>query len=105
DEGDLVAAIGPHIQGCCFEVDYEVGEALATCSTAWTDALIENHGVKPRVDLRKIVRAHLEAHGVAPVFIDDAVGCTCCEPQRFLACRRDGARSGRLLSAIVSAPR
>ena len=103
-EGDLLAAIGPHIASCCFEVGDDVAAALAGCSSAGRSAVIEGDARKARVDLRRIVRVQLEAAGLRPDQIDDVVGCTCCEPDRFHSFRRDGARSGRLLSAIVAAP-
>jgi YfiH family protein len=99
-EGDLVAAIGPHIQACCFEVGDDVAASLAASSPAGTSAVIAGAGGKPRVDLRRVVRAQLEAAGLAPDRIDDVHGCTFCEPERFHSYRRGGPRSGRLLSAI-----
>ena len=104
-EGDLVAAIGPHIASCCFEVGDDVADALAECSGAGAAAVARAPGQKPRVDLRRIVRAQLEASGLRPDQIDDVLGCTYCEPRSFHSFRRDGARSGRLLSAIVATPR
>jgi YfiH family protein len=99
--GDLVAAIGPHISVCCFEVGEDVAASLAGCSSAgWSAVAREGEG-KPHVDLRRIVRAQLEANGLAADRVDDVMGCTFCEPARFHSFRRDGARSGRLLSAIV----
>ena len=103
--GDLVAAVGPHIAACCFEVGDDVAASLAACSPAGERAVIRSEGHKTRVDLRRIVRAQLEAVGIAPEQIDDVPGCTVCEPGRFHSFRRDGERSGRLLSAIVAAPR
>ncbi len=101
-EGDLLAAIGPHISACCFEVGDDVAATLAACSPAGDGALVTAPGRKTRVDLRRIVHAQLEAAGVEPGRIDDVAGCTVCEPGRFHSFRRDGARSGRLLSAIVA---
>jgi YfiH family protein len=101
-EGDLVAAIGPHIQRCCFEVGDDVAAQLAACSPLGEAAVLRAPDRKPHVDLRRIVRAQLEAVGLAPAAIDDVLGCTVCEPDRFHSYRRDGARSGRLLSAIVA---
>ncbi len=46
-----------------------------------------------RVDLRRIVRAQLEAAGVSAERIDDVPGCTVCEPARFHSYRRDGQRA------------
>jgi YfiH family protein len=100
-EGDLVAAIGPHIASCCFEVGDDVARALAECSSAGDAAVLRQSGAKPRVDLRRIVRAQLEGARLAADCIDDVRGCTVCEPARFHSYRRDGARSGRMLSAIV----
>ncbi len=120
-QGELVAAVGPHIEACCFEVGDDVAEALVGCSTAGERALVRpgepargeagreeqrrTERSSLRVDLRRIVHAQLEAAGVDPDRIDDVAGCTCCDEARFHSFRRDGARSGRLLSGIVAAPR
>jgi copper oxidase (laccase) domain-containing protein len=69
------------------------------------DVIDRARGPKPHADLRRIVRAQLESLGVARDAIDDVPGCTVSEPDRFFSFRRDGARSGRHLSAIVPAPR
>jgi YfiH family protein len=101
-DGDLVAAIGPHIARCCFEVGDDVAAALAGASPLGDAAVLRQDGRKPHVDLRRVVRAQLEAAGVAAGAIDDVTGCTVCERERFHSYRRDGARSGRMLSAIVA---
>ena len=97
--GDLLAAIGPHIEACCFEVGAAVAAELAACSPVGEAAVIL--GDKPRVDLRRIVRAQLEAEGLAAPAIDDVRGCTVSDKDRFHSYRRDGKVGGRLLSAIV----
>ena len=97
--GDLLAAVGPHIEACCFEVGADVAAELAACSSLGEAAVIA--GDKPRVDLRRIVRAQLEAEGLAAEAIDDVRGCTVGERDRFHSYRRDGKVGGRLLSAIV----
>lgn len=99
--GDLVAAVGPHIEACCFEVGADVAAQLAGCSSLGDAAVIA--GPKPHVDLRRLVRAQLEAEGIAPGSIDDVRGCTVHEKERFHSYRRDGKIGGRLLSAIVGA--
>ena len=99
--GELLAAIGPHIETCCFEVGEDVAAQLAGCSALGAAAVIGGGaGGKARVDLRRIVRAQLEAVGVTE--IDDVRGCSVCERERFHSYRRDGKRSGRMLSAIVA---
>jgi YfiH family protein len=96
----IVAAVGPHIERCCFEVGEDVARELAACSPAGDRALIRG-GARPKVDLRAIVHAQLEAMGIAPSAIEDVEGCTVCDPARFFSYRRDGQVSGRLLSAIA----
>jgi polyphenol oxidase len=96
----IVAAIFPHIRRCCFEVGPEVAEALATASS--DGAVVDRTGEKPRVDLARAVLAQLVGAGIEPAHIDDVPGCTRCEPARFFSYRRDGAASGRHLTAIVS---
>jgi YfiH family protein len=99
---DVVAAIGPHIERCCFEVGEDVAAELAAASSAGEGAVSGRGGGKARVDLRAIVRAQLEAAGVAAASIDDVPGCSVCDAERFHSFRRDRERSGRMLSAIVA---
>lgn len=97
---DLVAAIGPHISLEAFEVSEEVAAELLACSP--DPSVVERRpGARPHVDLRRLVRAKLITAGLAPEAVDDVAGCTVLEPSRFFSFRRDGARSGRHLSAIV----
>lgn len=97
--GELVAAIGPHIRVGAFEVSDDVAEELAAASPV--AGVVERGGAKPHVSLVRIVRAKLEALGVAAGAIDDVGGCTVTEPERFFSFRRDGKVGGRHLSAIV----
>jgi polyphenol oxidase len=102
---DLIAAIGPHIEACCFEVGDDVAAELAGCSRAGDASVVrvERPGAaRPRVDLRRILRAQLVEAGIEGACVDDVGGCTVCDAARFFSYRRDGVRSGRLLSAIVA---
>ncbi len=102
-EGDWVAAIGPHIERCCFEVGRDVAEALSRASVLGEQAVMAGQdGANPKVDLRAIVRAQLMEAGVSGISIDDVRGCTVCDSGRFFSYRRDKEKSGRLLSAIVA---
>lgn len=98
---DIIAAIGPHIEQCCFEVGDDVAEKLAKCSSLGT-AVVDRSRAKPHVNLRAIIRAQLIETGVAEASIDDVPGCTVCRSDRWFSYRRDGNRSGRLLAAIVA---
>jgi polyphenol oxidase len=102
--GDLVAAIGPHIELCCFEVGDDVAAELSRAARPSACESLIQRGLsgKARVDLRRLVRAQLEEIGLAPGAIDDVRACTVCDSARFHSFRRDRDRSGRMLSAIVS---
>ena len=83
-----LAAIGPCIGVCCFEIGDEVIAKLAP-------HVRDRHG-----DLRGAVRAQLVAAGLQNAHIDDVPGCTKCDATRFFSYRRDGEASGRHLAVI-----
>ncbi|MBI2394632.1 MAG: peptidoglycan editing factor PgeF [Deltaproteobacteria bacterium] len=93
----LVAAIGPCIGPCCFEIGDEVVGALL--GSVPDESIILRDRERPHADLRRAVRLQLGALGVSEV--EDVPGCTRCDAERFYSHRRDGARSGRLLAAIA----
>jgi YfiH family protein len=96
----LVAAIGPCIGPCCFEVGRDVAEQIVRASHG-ARVIIAERGDKAYVDLRAAVRAQLLAVGVQGTRIDDVAGCTKHETARFHSFRRDGPGSGRMLAAIA----
>jgi YfiH family protein len=84
-EGSLVAAIGPGIGPCCYEVGEEVQRAFAA------------HGPEVRrgrnLDLAAVARRALERAGVDVVH---SLGlCTHCHPELFFSHRRDRGVTGR----------
>jgi YfiH family protein len=97
---DAVAAIGPCIGACCFEVGADVASQIAT-ACGEPRVVARREGDKARVDLRLAVRAQLVAHGARDV--EDVPGCTRCNAVRFFSYRRDGGLSGRHLAAIALA--
>jgi YfiH family protein len=100
----LVAAIGPHIGGCCYEVDEPVLEALAPAfggdlAAALRPARPGHHWL----DLGRLAQTALLRAGVAPSALGrlpDA--CTRCDPVRFHSYRRDGVAAGRLHHFIAA---
>lgn len=95
---ELVAAVGPHIERCCFEVGEDVAAQLAACSSLGEGA-VDRTRKTLHVDLRAILSTQLQSGGVSA--IDHVPGCTVCDADTYFSFRRDGARSGRLMSAIV----
>ncbi len=102
-EGQLLAAIGPHISERAFEVSDDVAAELAAVCPV--PGAVRRDAAKPHVNLRFIVTQKLLALGLTEASIDQVDGCTVFEPQLYFSFRRDGKRSGRHLSAIVPRPR
>jgi polyphenol oxidase len=114
-DGQLLAAIGPHISKQAFEVSEDVAAELAAAcpmpgavlreppqpGEAATQDKGSERSERHYVDLRFIVTQKLLALGLTEACIDQLGGCTVLEPQHYFSFRRDGKRSGRHLSAIV----
>jgi YfiH family protein len=98
---ELVAAIGPCIEACCFEVGADVADEI-TFAVPAPGVEVRRDGGKAWIDLVAAVRAQLEACGVPPESVERVGGCTRCDAARFHSYRRDGAHAGRLLGVIVA---
>ncbi len=118
---DLLAAIGPSIGGCCYEVGTEVAtQFLSQFADApeyfdefrtgdepnpiqWLNRMPPGHQPPPKnvlLDLRKANRSQLLGAGLrAPnIFVSDL--CTACRRDLLFSYRKEGPQSGRLLSVI-----
>lgn len=99
----LVAAIGPSIGPCCYQVDARVRDVFAQ-SEYWEiaepafDPDGEGHW---RLDVAAINRRLLERAGLAPGNIHDSRLCTACDLTRFYSYRAEGAGTGRLVGGIL----
>jgi YfiH family protein len=119
---DLLAALGPSIGGCC----YEVGPELVTQFSSqfadaadwfdeprtgeepnplqWLNMMPPGHQPPPknvRLDLRKANRSQLLSAGLPEKNIFLSGLCTACRPDLFFSYRKQGPRSGRLLTVIA----
>ena len=83
--GRLVAAIGPGIGPCCYEVGEEVAEPFRA---AYGDVVRDG-----RLDLWSAAERALRAAGCEDVERTDV--CTYCHPDLFFSHRRDKGRTGR----------
>jgi len=99
---DLSATLGPAIGPCCYEVGDDVTGAVAGHHPEWMTRVL-NPGPKgrPHLDLPELNRLQLLEAGVEQV--GAAGDCSCCNPERYESYRRDGERSGRMVSWIRSA--
>jgi YfiH family protein len=83
-EGQLAAAIGPGVGGCCYETGEEVRERFSAYGASAGRLL----------DLKAVARAQLHEEGVE--LVEDVGVCTICStPGRLYSHRRDGASCGR----------
>jgi len=116
---DVIAAVGPSIGGCC----YEVGIELVTKFTSqfpdaqewfdelrtgdepnplqWLNMMPPGHQPPPRnvrLDLRKANRAQLLSSGLAGknIYLSDL--CTSCHTDLLFSYRKEADRSGRLMA-------
>jgi YfiH family protein len=94
-----VAAIGPCIGPCCFEVGGDVADRIAGAAGT-PDVIVRREGDKAWADLRLAARAQLHAHGLPSSDIEAVGGCTKCDAASFFSFRRDGELSGRHLAVI-----
>jgi YfiH family protein len=101
EQADILAAIGPSIGPCC----YEVGPELAPYFSAHPDAARWfSRDERPRLDLWRATRDQLERAGVPTRQIYVSALCTADHPNLFHSYRRDGKSAGRLVAAIRSSP-
>jgi YfiH family protein len=118
---DLLAAIGPTIGGCCYEVGTEVGAAFAAKFAnasdffdelrtgdepnplQWLNMMPPGHQPPPNkvlLDLKKANRAQLVEADVREENIFVTELCTSCDVDRLFSYRKEGAASGRLMGVI-----
>ena len=100
----LVAAIGPYIGACCYEVDEPVLEALAP--TFGGDLAAALRPARPGhawLDLGRLAHTALLHAGLSPSALGRVPrACTRCDPVRFHSYRREGAAAGRLHHYIAA---
>jgi polyphenol oxidase len=118
---DLLAALGPAIGGCCYEVGTELAAAFSAqfANAAeffdelrtgdepnplqWLNMMPPGHQPPPKkvlLDLRKANRSQLEAAGVpaSNIFVSDL--CSGCNRDLLFSYRKEGAESGRMMAVI-----
>jgi YfiH family protein len=125
---DLRAAIGPGIQGCCYEVGEEVRTKFESqfayaaklfrevkdsdpvrekYPLLFLTARAPGHSHLPRrlfLDLGEANRQQLLAAGVAANNIDVSRLCTSCRPDLLFSYRAEKGRTGRMMSVVGIRP-
>ncbi|MBO0912345.1 MAG: peptidoglycan editing factor PgeF [Acidobacteria bacterium] len=124
EPGDLVAALGPEIRRCCYEVGPEVREAFDSQfsyaaelfrETKEQDRIHEKYPLlfltarapghselpsKVFLDIAEANRRQLIAAGVPPKNISDLNVCTSCRNDLFFSHRREKAITGRMMAVV-----
>jgi YfiH family protein len=97
----IVAALGPAIDGCCYEVERDIAARLAERfgAVAW-QAWRDGAPGKGYLDLRRVNALALEQAGVPASSIQRVGPCTYCGGGPFASFRRRGPNAGRQLSWI-----
>ncbi len=98
---DLLAAIGPSIGPCCYEVDEPVFEAMSLQGEAERVLRPGRRQRRWMFDLPLANRIQLEREGIPQGQISAAGFCTCCRQDLFFSHRRDGEKTGRHLNFIL----
>jgi YfiH family protein len=101
DPRTLLAAMGPCIHPCCYEVGQDVYKQFVDRFGSEAVAIV---GDTTCVDLLAVNRLWLIECGVSAENIDDLGLCTQCNPERFFSHRREAGQSGRHLSYITLRP-
>jgi YfiH family protein len=96
----VLAAVGPSIGPCCYEVSPDLGERFR----AGIAPAVVRPGARPRLDLWEANALVLEASGVGRERIEVLGRCTSCERDLFFSHRRDGGRTGRQMAFIAPRP-
>lgn len=92
----LLAAAGPCIRACCFEVGPEVAGQFQK----WLPERDDLDG-PARIDLVEVTRRQLIGAGLAEENLDLGGPCTCCGDGEFHSWRRHRQTGCRMYSAIV----
>jgi YfiH family protein len=118
---DLLAAVGPAIGGCCYEVGTEVATLFLSQfpdapdyfdefrtgdepnPIQWLNMMPPGHQPPPKgvlLDLRKANRSQLLAAGLRSQNIHVSDLCTACRSDLLFSYRKEGPTCGRLMAVI-----
>jgi YfiH family protein len=97
DPADLLAALGPGIGPCCYEVGPELESAFGPGGAAFF-----RPGPRGRshLDVRAANVAQLRAAGVSEARIHHVNDCTSCRADLYHSYRREGRAAGRMISYV-----
>jgi YfiH family protein len=92
---EILAALGPAIGGCCYEVDHDIVDELQQHWGAMPEAIVRQGRAKARLDLRRANAGLLTRAGVRPAAITTVGPCTQCSTSEYFSYRGRRAATGR----------
>jgi YfiH family protein len=98
---DILAAVGPAIGKCCYEVDTPVIDTFRKQGTGYDLFAEEKGGGKWQLDLAGANARQLLEAGIAEEHIEVSGLCVRCEHDTFFSYRRDGGDTGRQMGFIM----
>jgi len=97
---ELVAAVGPCIGPCCYQVGADVYEAVTTPNPSLSSTFEPSGDNRWQFDLKRANQMIVEQTGVPTDSIHVSDICTACD-RRLFSYRRDGPVTGRSLQFIA----
>jgi hypothetical protein len=98
DPEELLAAVGPSIGPCCYEVDPDLAERFRA---AFGPSVANSSPSQPRLDLWLANERTLRSAGLRARNVEVLGRCTSCDPERFYSHRRDRGQTGRQVGFIA----
>lgn len=103
----LLAAIGPSIGECCYEVDERVMSEVRRVLEGMDEERIGGvpvargtGGGKSVLNLKELNRRIMIKAGILPTHIECTTWCTSCNHDVFFSYRKDGGTTGRMASFV-----
>ncbi len=90
---DILCAVGPSIQACCYEVKQDV-------ANRFPEPVIIRRKDRLFLDLPALIRKQLLDMQIPEKNIDSSNLCSCCNKDKFYSYRRDGIQTGRMMMAV-----
>jgi hypothetical protein len=94
---ELLAALGPCIGACCYEVGDELREAFGEDAA---HVFRPGSAGRPHLDVRAANARQLARAGLRPEAISSVDECTRCRSDLYHSYRRDGRAAGRMISFV-----
>ncbi len=101
DPRDIVAAVGPGIGPCCYEVDAPVMDLFGKKGQDFASCAEDAGSGKFRLDLSRANYLQLLGAGVPEGNIEVENLCVSCNRDSFFSYRRDGGETGRQMGFIM----